>query len=358
MQPPERNATPFSEKNFYLEEFRSRTLAMAAPRLRAEELPLLRAVLDEFSANSTRVVLVSDDPETVAELAAGEIVSSSDPRWVGALWRGLRSQGRALLRADGIGLAELCGAIALRLGLAKLVWIDEDAVLRRPDGSRNSFLDLAELDRTLAGEGPGIASAPTLLREIREMIAGGLPSVSLCTAEGLSAELFTYAGSGTFFTRERAPIVRPLLVDDFDAAHDLIRHGVREGYLVERSEAAIEDVLTHGFGVFIESRYLAGIGALIPHAAERAGEIVSLYTLTRFLGEGVGGHLVRFALQRAREQGQRFVFACTTSERVEGFFVRQGFRPAGPDSIPAEKWKGYPEERRAQVRCVVHDLDS
>ena len=52
------------------------------------------------------------------------------------------------------------------------------------------------------------------------------------------------------------------------------------------------------------------------------GEISSLYTLTRFLGEGVGGHLVSFALECAAELGFRYVFACTTSERVQTFFER------------------------------------
>jgi len=188
------------------------------------------------------------------------------------------------------------------------------------------------------------------------MIAGGLPSVSLCAPEALADELFTYAGSGTFFTRERAPLVRTLVLDDFDAANDLIGHGVREGYLVERSPAELEGVLTNGFGLFIEGRYLAGIGALIPHESEQVGEIASLYTLTRFLGEGVGGHLVRFALSRARAAGYRFVFACTTSERVESFFLRQGFEQAQPDQIPADKWKGYPPERRGQLRCLLHSL--
>jgi N-acetylglutamate synthase-like GNAT family acetyltransferase len=182
--------------------------------------------------------------------------------------------------------------------------------------------------------------------------------VSICSAQGLAGELFTYAGSGTFFTSERAPEVRALVVDDFDAAQHLIGQGVQEGYLVERSPAEIEDILTNGFGVFIEGRYLAGIGALIPHPSDNVSEIASLYTLTRFLGEGVGGHLVRFALERAQAEGQRFVFACTTSERVEGFFLRHGFELADPDVIPADKWKGYPVERRSEVRCVLHGLGS
>jgi N-acetylglutamate synthase-like GNAT family acetyltransferase len=345
----------FSEKAFYLSEFRSRTLALAVPSPDAASLPHLDAVLRDFSANSTRVILVSDQPARLAGLVASDPVSVSNPGWVGALWRALRNDGRALLGSEAAGLAELCRHVSLRLGLAKLVWVEGEAVLARPDGSRLSFLNLADLEALLASDSEPRADAP-LLEEVRQMIAGGLPSVSICAPERLADELFTYAGSGTFFTRERAPLVRTLMVDDFDPAHDLVRNGVEEGYLVERSASELEVVLSNGFGVFIEGRYLAGIGALIPHEAEQVGEIASLYTLTRFLGEGVGGHLVRFALERAQELGYRFVFACTTSERVEGFFLRHGFRTAAPDEIPAEKWKGYPHERRPQVRCVLHSL--
>ena len=347
---------PFSEKAFYLSEFRGRTLALALPERGLGDPAALEGVLRELAANATRVLLIAGPAaDGLGSLGCREVVSASDPRWIGAVWSTLRSEGCVALRCDGLELAELCHRVCLRLGLAKLVWIDGQAVLRRDDGSRLSFLSLADLESLLAGPTVPPGERP-LLEAVHAMIAGGLPSVSLCAPGELAAELFTYAGSGTFFTRERAPEVRTLLIDDFDAADHLIGQGVSEGYLVERSQAELEVVLANGFGVFIEGRYLAGIGALIPHEAERVGEIASLYTLTRFLGEGVGGHLVRFALERARAAGYRFAFACTTSERVEGFFLRHGFERGDPGQLPPVKWRDYPAERRAQVRCLLHDL--
>ena len=88
----------------------------------------------------------------------------------------------------------------------------------------------------------------------------------------------------------------------------------------------------------------------------RAAELASLYTLTRFLGEGVGAHLVLHALERARALGCEYVFACTISDRVAGFFERNGFQRVAPDEIPAEKWRDYDAERRAAVRCLRCDL--
>jgi N-acetylglutamate synthase-like GNAT family acetyltransferase len=173
----------------------------------------------------------------------------------------------------------------------------------------------------------------------------------------LADELFTYAGSGTLLTPERYVEVRRLGVDDFDAAADLIARGVDEGYLAPRSDAAVDVALGQAFGAFIEGRYLAGIGALIAYADDGVAEIASLYTLTRFLGEGVGGHLVGFALDRARAGGYAGVFACTTSQRVEDFFLRQGFALASAETLPASKWRGYSPERRAEVRCLKRGLD-
>ena len=218
-------------------------------------------------------------------------------------------------------------------------------------------MDLAELRVLLAGGAP--LESPrrrALLAEIREALEAGLPACNLCTAAGLGAELFTYVGSGTLFTRERYVDLRRLGIDDYDAACDLIGRGVEEGYLAPRSEAEIDEVLAAGFGAFVEGRHLAGIGALLPYAEDRSGEVASLYTLTRFVGEGVGAHLVRHALARAEEQGMPYVFACTTSERVASFFERQGFERVGPERVAPSKWHGYDRERLARVLCLRRDL--
>ena len=100
------------------------------------------------------------------------------------------------------------------------------------------------------------------------------------------------------------------------AADDLIKRGVSEGFLLNRSEAAVDAVLAHGFGAFVEDRHLAGIGALLPGGDGVSGEIASLYALTRFLGEGVGVSLVQWGVAEARRLGLAYVFACTTSDRV------------------------------------------
>jgi N-acetylglutamate synthase-like GNAT family acetyltransferase len=351
-------AEPFSEKGFYLSEFRGRTLAIAA---RAEQLGRrepLAALLEELEANDTRVVLVSTERGVVEDLAGAGALTSAAPRFEGEVWRALSRRPRVgIVAEEGEGFAPACREIVLRLGISKLVWVDPDGGLCRADGGRSSFVDLEELRRLLREPAAGPHTPRlALLREVELALSAGVAAVNLTSLEGLADELFTYAGAGTLFTRERYVEVRRLGLDDYDAADDLIARGVAEGYLAPRTAEEIERVLANGFGAFVEGCHLAGIGALLEHPAAGAGEISSLYTITRFLGEGIGGHLVRFASQRARERGFGFVFACTTAERVVGFFERQGFRRVEGDEIPAEKWRAYDPQRRPRLHCLRHDL--
>ena len=76
------------------------------------------------------------------------------------------------------------------------------------------------------------------------------------------------------------------------AAAALIERGVEEGYLAPRSPEELDQILASGFGAFVEGRHLAGLGALLVDEENRVGEVASLYTLTRFLGEGIGGPLL------------------------------------------------------------------
>lgn len=351
-------AASFLEKDFYLREFRGRSLAIAVAASDLKTAAPLAAVVDELVENGTRVVLISTERSAIDELVEGRFVSAATPRLESVVWRRLRERPRVGLVVGGsLAFAPACRDVALRLRCSKLVWIDREGGLVRPGGERLSFVDLDELRALLAGS----AAAPgsrrlALLREVMAMVEGGLPAVNVCTLAGLGEELFTYAGSGTLFTRDRYVVVRPLGLDDLDAADDLIARGVEEGFLAPRAPESIDEVLANGFGAFVEDRHLAGIGTLLVDAPSRSGEIGSLYTLTRFLGEGIGGHLVSFALELARRQGLEFVYGCTTSPRVAAFFERNGFRGVAPEALPASKWRGYDPARRARLLCVRREV--
>jgi len=358
----------FTERDFYLGEFRRRSLAIKLPDLSAAEADRVRAVVRDLIENDTRVILLATDPSRLEPFVSDDLVAVSGPDlagagmpdWVASLWRRLRSRGVVGVCLPESGFEDACASLTLRLRLAKLVWLTPSPIARRTDGHRASSVNLQAISALIESERAGPlrvdGSAVPLLCAIREMLSGGLPSVNVCAPGALDEELFTYAGSGTFFTREHYTDVRRLALDDFETASDLIERGVEEGYLLPRSEVEVERILASGFAVFVEGRFVAGIGALLPHPGVNTAEIAALYTLTRFLGEGVGGQLVRFALEWARSDGLDAVFSCTTSERVERFFERNGFVPAAPEELPAEKWKGYDTARLSRVRCLKHDL--
>ncbi len=350
------NGAPFSEKSFYLQEFRGRTLAIAVPAAELRDPAPLAAVLSELIPSGARVCILSTERSQLEPLVGDRVVSAAVPRLEGAVWRALRRAGSAgLLIGGSLSFAPACHDLALRLGVGKLVWLDRDGGLVGPGGARLSFVHIEELRLLLATEGAK-ARRLVLLREVERMLEAGIPAINVCTLEGLADELFTYAGSGTLFTRERYIQVRRLGIDDFDAAADLVGRGVEEGFLTPRTEEEVDQVLANGFGAFVEGHHLAGIGTLLLHEASRFGEIASLYTLTRFLGEGVGAHLVAYAVERAGTLGLHAVFACTTQERVATFFERNGFRAVDQQDVPASKWKGYDAMRRARVHCLRRDL--
>ena len=74
------------------------------------------------------------------------------------------------------------------------------------------------------------------------------------------------------------------------------------------------------------------------------------------LESSIVGQIVRYAIERARDEGLAYLFSCTTSEKVEGFFERHGFQRVEPQSVPKAKWDDYDPARRSRVRCLRFDL--
>jgi amino-acid N-acetyltransferase len=210
---------------------------------------------------------------------------------------------------------------------------------------------LETLLRRGEAESAGLAPRRALLQAIRDGLLAGVGSINLCPLDGLARELFTYEGSGTLFTREDYCRVAPLGIDDYHEVEKLLERGQREGYLKARTADEIGRILVSGYGATIGEHHLAGVCALQTeaYAAERAGEIVGLYTITRFKSEGVGVKLVDCMKAEARRLGLAYLFACTTQERVGQFFERQGFVRISADEAPPAKWHCYEPERRSAV---------
>jgi amino-acid N-acetyltransferase len=382
----------FLEKSFYLDEFHEKTLLLAiAPGQASEgEVASLLGTVRELVRAEVRLVLAVAEADMArrlegrfrrlaaasrSETLAAEAESprrrtivvdagAEDPdvRSLMRVWSLLRAGPIAVVKlpdAEWMVLADYAVKLASRLKVHKLVLVDPQGGVGV--GGPMSFLDESVL-ATLLGAGQaewiGLGHRRPLIQAIREGLLAGIPSINLCALGGLARELFTYEGSGTLFTLEDYCRVERLGIDDFREVERLIERGQREGFLKIRSRDEIGEILFTGFGATIASGHLAGVGSLLcdRYKEHRMAEIVALYTVNRFKGEGVGAKLLARLLEEARARGLASVFACTTEERAAQFFARQGFCAVAPSDVPAAKWIDYDPERMGRLLVLRLDL--
>jgi amino-acid N-acetyltransferase len=381
---------PFEEKDFYLEEFRGRSVLIAIDPVSAAarpDLAPLAAAVTELVRNGTRVLVWWPEvdptsarrlraalrrarrgrrraPQPFMRVATGDLVGPDAEQLRGELWADLRRDGLAVVVVrdpDAAAFPVSATALATTLRVPKLVLLDSRGGLLAGAPNRLSFVDENQLDTLLRqgeAEWSGLGDRRGLLAEVRDALRRGVEAVNLCPPEGVAEELFSYEGSGTLFTQGDYCHVGPLGIDDFAQAERLLERGQREGLLKLRSPEEVAQVLGAGFGATFAQRHLAGVAGLLtaPYVAEHAGEIVGLYTITRFKGEGVGERLVSRLVAEAERRGLAYVFACTVDERAQLFFQRLGFERVAPGAVPAAKWLDYDNRRRRRVAVLRHRL--
>jgi N-acetylglutamate synthase-like GNAT family acetyltransferase len=409
MPQPARRPSPldrFDEKQFYLDEFRNKTLlfAVLAEDLKSErDYDDLAAIVRALLPNDTRVIITvgsitgQDGERIVARLKRrlGPMIFGEELPGVDAsrrsklliynpidaeafetseaatallalIWNTLRSVPLFI----GVGsfahrqaLRMFAKQVACRLRVHKLVLLEPEGGLIGADGKRLSFMDEATLEALLdaaEAEWTGLAQRLESVEAVRAALLAGVANVNLCSLAGAASELFTYEGSGTLFTLQDYCTVERLCIDDYEEVERLIARGQREGVLKPRSPEETASLLVNGYGAIVGNHHLAGICSLLitedyRHAG--AGEITGLYTMTRFKGEGIGVRLLSRVFEDARAAGLAYVFATTTEERAQAFFERQGFRRVERDAIPASKWQSYESDRLQRAVVLKYDLD-
>ncbi len=252
--------------------------------------------------------------------------------------------------------------LAVRLKVYRLILLDPSGGVST-GGNRLSFMNgpvLGELLRHGEAEWAGLGDRRRLLETVRAVLEGGVSSVSLCPITGLAQELFTYEGSGTLFTLTDYCRVERLGIDDFHEVEKLLERGQRERYLKARTPAEIGLLLLHGFGARLGPvpGELAGFCALLPYPEENAGEIVGLYTITRFQREGIGSRLVATMIAEGEQRGFSYLFASTSQEGAQRLFERHEFRRVAPEDVASAKWQGYDAERKRRVMVYRRELVS
>lgn len=379
---------PFVEKEFYLDEFHDKSILFAgrvATIATDKEIEELGEVCHALLMNETRVMVLlessgsKDEQRRITTLhklmargkgsgegvAASTVLSpmTSEDSLLAQMWSVLRTSPLFLGVWPSTGeksLLRCVQQVATRLKVYKLVVLDPAGGIAT-GGSHISFMNgpvLSELLRQGEAEWAGLGDRRPLLEMIRAALEGEVTSVSVCPMPGLARELFTYEGCGTLFTLTDYCRVERLGIDDFHEVEKLLERGEREGFLKARTPPEIGQLLLHGYGARLgtDEGELAGFCALLPYPESNAAEIVGLYTITRFQGEGIGGRLVTTMITAGEKNGFSYLFAITTQEGAQRLFEKHGFQRVLPDDIPSTKWCDYDSERRKHVAVYRREL--
>lgn len=381
---------PFAEKDFYLDEFHDTSFLFAlhaADLAKEPDVGELVGVCSALLTNETRVLLLIaiDDNERdrhVVKMVVDRLTRQIAPKTPAP---GASTVDLSHEMGDDLRLAQIWSVlrtyplfvgiwpshtrslfiscvqqIAVRLKVYKLIFVDPAGGVGI-GGNQLSFMNgpvLGELLRKGEAEWAGAGARRSLLQTIRAALEGGVSSVSLCSIDGLARELFTYEGCGTLFTLTDYCRVERLGIDDFHEVEKLLERGQQEGSLKGRTPAQIGQLLLHGYGARLGAvaGALAGFCALLPYREDNAGEIVGLYTITRFQGEGVGGRLIATMIAEGEQRGLSYLFATTTQEGAQRLFERHGFRRVAPEEVAATKWHGYDPERKRRLMVYRREL--
>jgi N-acetylglutamate synthase-like GNAT family acetyltransferase len=343
-----------AEKQFYLKDFRGRAILFHVEDARQLERHAASTLADLVDNPTLVVVVARRFPRKRRALRIARRDFEKRPGALVPLSENLMKDGRADVywprRLTGARAIAYSRLLAVRLGVEKLVIVDERGGLDAGSGTR-SFVHAAALARVCRAEEDcgdwGLAELQQILAAVRS----GVTAVNLTTAEGVGAELFTYQGSGTLVTAEEYCTVDSLGVQHFHEAERLLARGEKEGFLLPRDEVQKHRLLLAGYGAWFGGDRLAGVCGLETEAyrRRRVGEIVGLYTITRFQGEGVGVRMIDHVVAEAKESGLKALFACSSNERAVAFFERCGFERVDPSKVPAAKWVG----RRGELPVVL-----
>ncbi len=327
-------AVPDQERAYYLHTLRDRVIVIAAvdDSARGECVRVGEEIANEAGAH---VVVVERSTANAMPGSDGLVLE---------VWRSLKRANFVRVEVADVRVAAALVASGGRVN--KLVMVGKGLALETRDGARRSFVDV------------GAAGLPGDLIDVARPLYEGVDGVNLCEPGGLSAELFTYTGSGTLLTNGDYGEIRRLGYADYTSAASVLARGVALGYLRERSDREVEDLLPRAFGFFTAGPAPAGVVALDVETYSDAGcgELEALFTISRFHHEGVGRRLVEAVFAAARESGLEAVFAVSANPLAIEFFEICGFEPVEHDELPTPKWQNYPSERRGLVTPLLYKL--
>lgn len=241
--------------------------------------------------------------------------------------------------------------VAKALRAVKLVYLNTEGGIRGPKGVVRQ-LTVEEADAFLKRHRADLTpEAQTKLAHAVRAGKEGVERVHIIDGrehEGLLGEVFSNEGIGTLVYANEYQAIRPAQKRDGRAVFQLIQQGVRADELVRRSRADVERQIGDFF-VFEVDRNPVGCVALIPYPEADKAELASVFVDDRYANQGIGAKLIRYAEDAARARGFGELF-CLSTQAVNYFVQKGGFRLGTPDDLPAARRERYEQHgRKSQV---------
>jgi amino-acid N-acetyltransferase len=185
---------------------------------------------------------------------------------------------------------------------------------------------------------------------------GGVPRVHLIDGrveEGLLAEVFSNEGIGTLVHANEYQAIRRAHKKDARSIYALLQAGMENDELLPRTRAEIERQM-EDFYVFEVDRNPAACIALHFYPEERKAEMACVCVDPKYENQGIGAKLMQYLETQARASDMTKLF-CLSTQAVNYFVQKGGFRLGVPDDLPPSRRERYDRSgRRSQV--LIKDL--
>ncbi len=166
--------------------------------------------------------------------------------------------------------------------------------------------------------------------------------------EGILSEVFSNEGVGTLIHANEYQSIRKAQKKDIRAIYQLIQRGIETDELLRRTRSEIERQIADFF-IFEVDKNAVACAALHSYPDDKKAEVACLYVDARLENQGIGGKLIHYAEDFARANGLHELF-CLSTQAVNYFVQKGGFRLATPDDLPSSRRDLYERSgRKSQV---------
>jgi amino-acid N-acetyltransferase len=215
---------------------------------------------------------------------------------------------------------------------------------------------VSELEELLARKSGEFApDALTKARFAAQACRAGVSRVHIingCQDEALLAEVFSNEGIGTLVYANEYEQIRRALKKDVRQILMLTRKSVHSAELVKRTRAEIERQISDYYLYEIDRNPVACV-ALHLYPEQDTGELAYLFVSPAHENQGIGGRLIQFVINKAREAGVRRLIALST-QAFTYFQSKAGFVEGAPDDLPPARRERYEASGRRSKVLIKH----